>query len=42
MEEELRAELEKIKWPIEHGSVKVQIRYGKVTLITIEKTIKVD
>ncbi len=39
---ELKKELEKIDWPIEHGSVKVQIRYGKATLITIERTLKLD
>ncbi len=39
---ELKKELEKIDWPIEYGSVKVQIRYGKVTLITIERTLKLD
>lgn len=31
-----------IDWPIFHGSVKTQIRYGKPTLITIERTVKLD
>lgn len=41
-DEELRKELEKVNWPIQHGTVKVQIRYGKPTLATIEKTVKLD
>jgi len=39
---ELKKELEKIGWPIEHGSVKIQIRNGKPTLVTIERTVKLD
>ncbi len=39
---ELKKELEKIEWPIDYGSVKVQIRNGKVTLLTVERTIKLD
>ena len=39
---ELKKELEKIDWPIEYGSVKIQIRQGKVTLLTVERTIKLD
>jgi hypothetical protein len=35
-------ELKKITWPIEYGTITVQIRAGKPTLIKIEKTIKLD
>ena len=41
-DKELLKELEKIEWPVEYGSVKVQIRAGKPTLITIERTVKLD
>ena len=40
--EELSKQLEKVDWPIENGSVRIRIREGKATLITIEKTIKLD
>jgi len=40
--EELKKELEKIDWTIDYGSVKVQIRQGKPTLITIERTVRLD
>ncbi len=39
---ELKRELDKIDWPIDYGSVKIQIRNGKVTLLTVERTIKLD
>ena len=39
---ELKKELEKIDWPIKYGTVKVQIRDGKPTLVTIERTVKLD
>ena len=39
---QLKKELEAIDWPIDYGSVKVQIRNGKPTLITIERTVKLD
>lgn len=39
---ELKKELERIAWPIEYGIIKVQIRAGKPTLITIERTIRLD
>lgn len=38
----LKEQLEKIDWPIDYGIIKVQVRGGKPTLITIEKTIKLD
>ena len=39
---ELKKELDKIDWPIDYGFVKIQIREGKPTLITIERTVKLD
>ena len=38
----LKEELERIDWRLDYGSVKVQIRQGKPTTITIERTIKLD
>ena len=38
----LKEQLEKIAWPIEYGNVKIQIRQGKPTLVTIERTVKLD
>ena len=42
LKKELKAYFEKITVPIDYGSVKVQIRDGKPTLITIERTVKID
>ncbi len=39
---ELKAELEKVAWPIDYGTIKVQIRNGKPTNATIEETVKLD
>jgi len=39
---EFRQQLEKINWPIEYGSIKIQLRESKPTLITIERTIRLD
>lgn len=39
---DLKKQLDKIDWPIEYGSIKIQIRNGKVTLMTIERTVKLD
>ncbi len=39
---ELKKELKKIAWPIEYGTIRVQIRDGRPTLATIEKTVKLD
>jgi len=41
-DEALQRALEKVCWPIEYGSVKIQIRRGKPALITIERTVKLD
>ena len=38
----LKAQLEKVNWNLDYGSVKVQIRQGKPTLITIERTVRMD
>jgi len=39
---ELKKQLDQIDWPIDYGSVKIQIRNGEPSLITIERTIKLD
>jgi len=39
---ELKKSLDKIDWPCYYGSVKIQIRAGKPSLITIERTVKLD
>lgn len=39
---ELKKSLEKIDWPIDYGIIKIQIRQGKPTLVTIERTVKLD
>ena len=39
---ELKKQLEKIDWPINYGSIKIQIRNGKPTLVTEERTVKLD
>ena len=39
---DLKSQLEKVNWNLDYGSVKVQIRQGKPSLITIERTIKLD
>jgi len=38
----LKRSLERIDWPIDYGQVKIQVRAGKPTLITVERTIKLD
>jgi len=39
---ELKKALGKVDWNLDYGSVKIQIRQGKPTLITIERTVKID
>ena len=39
---ELKRQLEKISWPIKYGNIRIQLRDGKPTLITIERTVKLD
>jgi len=39
---EFKVQLDKINWTIDYGSVKIQIRNGKPTLVTIERTVKLD
>jgi len=39
---ELKKQLEKVDWPIEYGIMRIQLRAGKPTLVTIERTIKLD
>jgi len=38
----LKQQLDKIDWPIYYGSIKVQLRDGKITLVTVERTVKFD
>jgi len=38
----LKEQLDKIDWPIKYGNIRIQLREGKPTLVTIEKTIKLD
>lgn len=41
---ELKEQLEKVDWTkfLEYGIIRVQVRAGKPTLITIERTVKLD
>ena len=39
---ELKKELEKVDFNLDYGSVKIQIRNGKPSLVTIERTVKLD
>jgi len=39
---ELKEALERVDWKLDYGSVKIQIRAGKPTLITTERTVKLD
>ena len=38
----LKKKLQDIDWTIDWGSVKIQIRDGKVSMVTIERTIRLD
>ncbi len=39
---ELKKSLEEIDWNLDYGSIKIQIRDGKVTMVTVERTIRLD
>jgi len=41
-DEELKKQLKKVDWPIDYGNIKIQIRQRKPTLVTIERTIRLD
>jgi len=41
-DQELKKQLERVDWPIDYGTVKIQVRQGKPTLVTVERTIKLD
>jgi hypothetical protein len=41
-DKELKKQLRQIDWHIKYGSIKIQLRDGEPTLITIERTIKLD
>lgn len=38
----LRDDLAKVRWPIEYGTVEVQLKDGKIVLATIRRTVKLD
>ena len=31
-----------VRWPLQYGTITVQVREGKPTLVKVEKTIKID
>jgi len=35
-------QLNKIRYPISYGNIRIQLRKGKPTLVYIEKTVKLD
>lgn len=39
---ELKKQLERIDFHLDYGSVRIQVRAGKVTQVTIERTVRVD
>ncbi len=39
---DLKSQIEKVDWKLDYGSVKIQLRGGKPTLVIIERTIKLD
>ena len=39
---ELKEQLDKVDWPIEHGIVHVTLRDGIIHLVRVEYTIKYD
>ena len=42
MDEKFKAALKALKWPIAYGIIKVQVRDGVPTLVTVEQTVKLD
>ena len=38
----LKKQLDAVTWPIEYGKIVLQIRNNGVTLVTVERTIKLD
>jgi hypothetical protein len=39
---DLKKQLEKVDWPIDYGNIRIQLRAGRPTLVTVERTIKLD
>lgn len=39
---DLKEQLEKVDWPIEYGTITVQVRNGQPSLLKIERTVKLD
>ena len=42
IESDIKRKLEYVDWPIEYGTVEVQVRAGRTTLIGVKFTIKAD
>lgn len=38
----LKKQLEKVDWPFEFGTISIQLRNGKPTLLKLERTVKLD
>ncbi len=38
----LREAVKAVDWPLDYGSIKIQIRGGKAALLVIERTVKLD
>lgn len=41
-EDDLKKQLKDIDWHLDYGSVKIQIRAGKPTLVILERTLRSD
>ena len=39
---ELQEQLKRIDWSLDYGSVKIQVREGKATLLVIERTVRLN
>jgi hypothetical protein len=38
----LKKQLESVIWPIDFGTITMQLRNGRLTLLRIERTVKLD
>lgn len=39
---ELRKQLEEVDWHLDFGNVKIQVREGRPTQVTVERTVRLD
>jgi hypothetical protein len=39
---DLKKQLEKVIWPLDFGTITLQLRNGRLTLLRIERTVKLD